>query len=201
MRKIITGFKVSVDAKSEGPDGVADWVDAWSEDYGLSGSIDACLLGGGMYPGYEGYWTGIQNDPAKPVWEGGPLPTPGEIEWANLAKQLPHYVLSNTLSSANWPNTKFIRSLDAIAAMKNAPGKDIYLMGGAKIAASMIDAGLVDELRLIVYPLIAGPGTALFGTSQARRKLELREVRQLSGGRFNLIYAIDQSGVGAPAKS
>jgi riboflavin biosynthesis pyrimidine reductase len=65
----------------------------------------------------------------------------------------------------------------------------------------MVDAGLIDELRLIVYPLIAGPGTALFGTSQSRRKLELREVRQLSGGRFTLIYAIDQSGVGAPAKS
>jgi hypothetical protein len=42
--------------------------------------LDACLLGGGMYPGYEKYWTSIQNEPAKPVWITGSGPTPAEIE-------------------------------------------------------------------------------------------------------------------------
>jgi hypothetical protein len=59
----------------EGPAGNADWVQAWSEDYGLTPQIDACVLGRGMYPGYEGYWTAIQNAPEQPVWIGGSAPT------------------------------------------------------------------------------------------------------------------------------
>lgn len=55
MRKLISGMKISLDGRMEGPDGYADWVTAWSEDYGLTPHIDACLLGGGMYPGYEQY--------------------------------------------------------------------------------------------------------------------------------------------------
>ena len=45
MRKLIAGMKISVDGKMEGPEGMADWVDAWSDDYGLTPQIDACLLG------------------------------------------------------------------------------------------------------------------------------------------------------------
>lgn len=50
MRKLIAGFKVSVDGKIEGPQGYADWVGAWSEDYGLTGQIDACIVGGRHVP-------------------------------------------------------------------------------------------------------------------------------------------------------
>jgi dihydrofolate reductase len=190
MRKLIAGMKVSLDGKTEGPDGMADWVHAWSEDYGLMPQIDACVLGGGMYPGYEGYWTGIQNEPDKPAWITGSAPTPAEIEWARFAKQTPHYVLSSTLTSARWPNTSFVRGLEEIAALKQQRGKDIYLVGGARTTASLIDAGLVDELRLLVYPLIAGAGKALFATTERRRGLELRKVHQLPDGRVSLIYGI-----------
>jgi len=188
MRKLIAGMKISVDGKTEGSQGMADWVAAWSEDYGLTSRIDACLLGGGMYPGYEGYWSGIQNEPDKPHWITGEPPTPAEIEWARFAAQTPHYVLSSTLTSALWPKTRFVRKLDEVAALKRQSGKDIYLVGGARTTASLIDAGLVDELRLIVYPLIAGQGKELFATSEHRRGLELRKVQQLDGGRLSLIY-------------
>ena len=50
MRKLITGMKISVDGKIEGPGCTADWVQAWSDDYGLMPQIDARVLGGGMYP-------------------------------------------------------------------------------------------------------------------------------------------------------
>jgi hypothetical protein len=66
MRKLIAAMKVSLDGRSEGPDGYADWVDAWSEDYGLMDRVDACLLGGRMYPGYEQYWTAIRQAPDQP---------------------------------------------------------------------------------------------------------------------------------------
>jgi len=75
-------------------------------------------------------------------------------------------------------------------SLKQQPGKDIYLVGGARTTASLLDAGLVDELRLIVYPLIAGEGKTLFVTMQRRHGLELRKVDQLPGGRVRLIYGI-----------
>jgi dihydrofolate reductase len=190
MRKLIAGMKMSVDGKIEGTEGYADWVEAWSEDYDLMPRIDACLLGAGMYPGYEQYWTAIQNEPDKPLAFTGKVPTPDEVKWGRFAAQTPHYVLSSTLTSALWPRTRFVRGLDEIRALKQQPGKDIYLMGGARITASLIDAGLVDELRLIVYPLIAGEGKALFATTKRRRGFELRKVQQLQGGRVSLIYGI-----------
>jgi len=190
MRTLIAAMKISVDGKMEGPEGYADWVEGWSDDYDLIPRIDACLLGAGMYPGYEGYWTAIQNEPEKPLEPTGKPPTPGEVEWARFAAEAPHYVLSSTRTSALWPQTKFIRGLEDVAALKRHPGKDIYLIGGARTTSSLIEAGLVDELRLIVYPLIAGEGKALFATSKRRRGLELRTVKQLPGGRLSLIYGI-----------
>ena len=190
MRKLIAGMKMSVEGKIEGPEGYADWVEAWSDEYGLMPQVDACLLGAGMYPGYEQYWTAIQNEPDKPVWITGKAPTPAEIEWARFASQIPHYVLSNTLTSTLWPKTTFVRGLEEIAALKEQTGKDIYLIGGARTTASLIDAGLVDELRLIVYPLVAGEGKALFAMTERRRALELQMVQQLESGHLSLIYGI-----------
>jgi dihydrofolate reductase len=190
MRKLIAGFKVSIDGKIEGPEGYADWVTAWSEDYGLTEQIDACIVGGGMYPGYEKYWTAIQTAGDQPLQMTGKFPTPDEVKWGHFAARTPHYVLSTTLGQAQWSKTSFLRSLDEVTALKTKPGKDIYLMGGGRVAATLIDCGLADELRLIVYPLIAGPGKALFATTAHRRKLELREAQQLPDGRVSLVYAI-----------
>ena len=190
MRKLIAGMKVSVDLKVVGPDGYADWVGSWSEDYGLTGHIDCCLLGAGMYPGYEQYWTAVQNQPAAPLPMTGKLPTSREIEWGNFAARTPHLVLSNTLTTANWPKTRFLKSTSEIEALKHQPGKDIYLMGGARLTTSLIDAGLVDELRLIMFPLIAGGEHALFSGSARRQQLELLEQRKLSEGCVYLAYRL-----------
>jgi dihydrofolate reductase len=190
MRKLISAMRLSADQKFEGPEGYADWVDAWADDYGLTPQIDACVVGGGMYPGYEKYWTTIQDAPDQPHWLSNRLPTPAEIDWARFAATTPHYVVSNTLSDAQWSQTRFVRAFDEIAALKQQQGKDIYLMGGARLTASLLDAGLVDELRLILYPVISGAGKALFGTLQGRHGLELRSVQQLPGGRVSLIYGI-----------
>jgi dihydrofolate reductase len=188
MRKLIAGMQSSLDGKIEGPEGYADWVEAWSDSYDVMSQVDACLLGAGMYPGYEQYWTAIQNGPDEVLPQTGSVPTRGEVEYARFAAQTPHYVLSSTVTSAAWSNTRFVRGLDDVAALKREPGKDIYLVGGARTVASLIDAGLVDELRLTVHPLLAGEGKALFATTDRRRALELRKVQQLQGGRVSLIY-------------
>lgn len=194
MRKLIAGMKISLDGKSEGPEGYADWVEAWSEEYGLTEQIDACLLGSGMYTGYEQYWTAMaQNRADEPLPVMDRPPTAGELAWVRFAAQIPHYILSNTLTEAGWPaQTHLLRGLDEIAALKEQPGKDIYLVGGARITASLIDAGLVDELRLLVYPLLAGEGRALFATSEKRHGLTLQAVQHLSDGRLSLTYALAQ---------
>ena len=191
MRKLIAGMKMSLDGKIEGPEGVADWVEAWSEDYGLTPQIDACVLGGGMYAGYERYWNSIQTEPDKPAWITAAAPTAAELEWASFIRKTPHYVLSSRLDAALWPNTRFVRSVDAVAALKQQSGKDIYLIGGARTTASFIDAGLVDELRLLVYPLVAGEGRALFEAAKHRQGLRLRKTEQLKDGKLSLVYGIN----------
>jgi dihydrofolate reductase len=186
MRKLITAMKISADGKFEGPEGYADWVAGWSDDYGLTPQIDACVLGGRMYSGYEPYWTAIQDQ----TRQDGFVATPGEVEWARFARQVPHYVVSRTLTSAAWPQTRFLRGLDEIGALKQERGQDIYLMGGGTLVTAAIDAGLVDEVRLIVYPLIAGAGNTLFASSTVRRELALRKAEQLPDGRLSLVYAV-----------
>jgi dihydrofolate reductase len=156
VRKLIAPMKNPADAHSDACGGNANWVKSWSQDYGLTPQIDACLLSGRMYPGYEGYWTALQDAPDRPLPMTGKFPTQDEIKWARFIAQIPHYVLSSTLTSARWPNTHFLRRLDEVSSLKKGPGKDIYLIGDAHIVATLIDAGLVDELRLIVDPLIVG---------------------------------------------
>lgn len=87
----------------------------------------------------------------------GKPPTAAELEYARFASQTPHYVFSTMLTNVAWSNTRFIKAAEDGAALKAAPGKDIYVVGGARTTSSLIDAGLVDELRLIVYPLIRSP--------------------------------------------
>lgn len=189
MRRLIAAFKMSLDGKIEGPSGAAEWVQAWSDDYGLSEEIDACVLGGEMYKGYEPYWTAIQANPKTPIWTDKP-PTRAECKWAQLATTLPHYVVSSSQKSAQWSNTKFLRRIEDVAALKRARGKDIYLMGGARLTVSLMGAGLVDELRLIVHPLIAGAGKELLGTNEERHLLALRKSSRLPNGCVKLIYDI-----------
>jgi dihydrofolate reductase len=192
MRKLIAGMQSSLDGKIDGPEGYADWVDAWSDNYDVLPRVDAALLGAGMYPRYEQYWTAVREGPDEPLPRTGRVPTPREVEYARFTAQAPHYVLSNTLTSALWPNASFLRGLDEIAALKQQPGKDIYLVGGARTLVSLIEAGLVDELQLAIHPLIAGEGKPLFATAEARRGLELREVQQPDDGRVNLVYGLGQ---------
>ncbi|MFN3536695.1 MAG: dihydrofolate reductase family protein [Brevundimonas sp.] len=190
MRKLIAAMKISLDGKTEGTDGVADWVEAWSEDYGLTDQIDACLMGGGMYPGYERYWTGLLARPDEAAWITGAPPTAAERSWADFAIRTPHYVLSRSVTSATWPNTSFLRDLEEVSALKAARGKDIYLMGGARIVAALMDAELVDELRLIVHPVIASEGPAPFAAGMKRREAKLLNTDARPEGLLHLTYAL-----------
>ena len=143
-----------------------------------------------MYPGYERYWTAIQNEPDKPASDYRQLPTPAEVEWARFVAQHPalcaveHACLGVMAEHALRPRPR-TRS----PTSRSNPARTSTSSAVARTTASLIDAGLVDELRLLVYPLVAGNGKALFATADRRRELELSKAEQLPDGRVSLIYA------------
>jgi len=193
MRKLVAGMKVSLDMKFQGPNDYADWVHGWSADYDITPEIDACLLGGAMYRGYEGYWTAIRNAPTEPSPMTGTVPTERELLRSQAVPTLPHYALSRETSETAWDNTRFLHRFDDIAKLKDQPGKAIYLMGGGQMVRSLMDLGLLDELRLITYPIIAGGPHDLFGADEARHSLNLIAVRDLPGGLVRSDYRIVSS--------
>ena len=188
MRSVIAALQVSVDGFIEGPNGELDWVDTWEDPFDLSRQIDACVLGAGMYPGYEQYWRAILANPTGILPFTGRVASPGEIEYARFADQTPHFVLSTTLRSVDWPTARIIRSVDEIRLMKQQPGKDIYAVGGATLISSLMNMDLVDEIRLVVHPVVLGGGKALFKQVNGRHALELTDVGPIASGPVRLIY-------------
>ncbi len=115
------------------------------------------------------------------------------IEWARFGARTPHYVPSNTLTSAEWPGTRFARGLlnRSPRPQEKQPGKDIYSRRRGANGGERLEApSTIDELRLLVYPLIAGTGKALSATMDRRRSLAVRNTEQLPDGRVSLGHAI-----------
>lgn len=188
MRKIIAALQVSLDGFIEGEDVQLDWVESWGDCFDLAPRIDACLLGARMYPAYEGYWSAILADPAAVLENTGRRPAPGEIEYASFAARTPHYVLSKTLDKVGWSHTTILNDLDQVRELKQAAGKDIHAVGGASLVSSLLKADLLDELQLVVHPVLLGAGKPLFEPMPERRWLRAKGITQLSDGRVKLDY-------------
>jgi dihydrofolate reductase len=190
---MISAMQVSLDGFVEDSDVKTDWVESWADAIQLIDDVDTFLLGAHMYPGYGEYWGSIYEDPQRippnpevPSQEGRP-PSASEIAYARFAAQTPHIVLSTTLNSVSWPKAEIVRSLDELRAFKATPGKNTYVVGGAGLVASLMDADLIDELRLIVHPVIVGSGKPLFKDVR-RHSLELVEVKPGKNGQVILTY-------------
>ena len=188
MREIIAALQVSIDGFIEGPHGELDWVETWEDPFGLSSRVDTCVLGAGMYPGYEQYWRAVLRDPGGALPFTGQVASPGEIRYAHFADRTPHIVLSTTLRSVDWPTARVVGSIDEIRLLKQRPGKDIYAVGGARLVCSLMNDGLIDELRLLVHPVVLGGGKALLKDVHGRHCLELIAVDQMASGRVALTY-------------
>ena len=181
-------MEVSLDGLIEGPDGEVDWIGSWEDSFGLMPEIDTLVLGGGAYPGYEQYWQAILANPEGVQPLTGKVPSKGEIEYARFADRTPHVVLSRTLNTVAWQTTRIVREVADVAALKQQPGKAIHAVGGASLVSTLMNAGLVDRLRLTVHPVVLGKGKALFKDVEGRHGLELLETRRLAGGRVSLTY-------------
>ena len=187
-RKMVSAMQVSLDGLVRGTDDTIDWVESWSDALQLIPDVDAFVQGAGMHPDYGAYWTAILADPKANVPGGDRPPTKNEIAYAKLAVKSPHYVLSRTLESVAWPPTAtMVRDLDALRALKKQPGKNIYVVGGPTFMGMLLDAGLIDELKLIVHPLVLGAGRPLFGGVK-RHALELVSAEPAQAGLLVLTY-------------
>ena len=194
-RKIIAALEVSVDGFIEGPNGEMDWAmmedeDSWKYMFETLSRIDTFILGRKMYPGYEQYWLAVLADPDAILPLGGRVASKNEIAYAHLADSRQHLVLSRTLDKVAWKTTRIVRDVDEIRKMKQQPGNDMYAVGGAKLVSSLINLGLIDELRLLVNPLILGGGKALFKDVKGRQTLKLAETKPLKSGKVGLTYSI-----------
>jgi dihydrofolate reductase len=189
-RRIIAALQVSLDGLIEGPNGELDWIGSWEDTFELLPEIDACVLGGGMYPGYEQYWLAVLANPDGILPFSGKRPSEREVEYARFADKTPQVVLSTTLDNVGWKTARLVRDVAAIRALKQEPGKNIHAVGGASLVSTLMNEGLVDQVRLTVHPVVLGNGKALFKDVDARHRLELLETRQSTAGRVSLTYNV-----------
>ena len=189
-RKMIAALQVSLDGFTQGPDrGEADWVDSWADAIQLIPEVDAFVQGAGMYPGYGEYWESIYANPRRVPPYMTRLPSDREIAYAQLAAKTPHFVVSKTLTSVSWPPTaRIVRDVAELRTLKGQAGKNIYVVGGATLVASLLGEDLIDELRLIVHPILLGGGKALFAGVNKRRALHLVQTDSTESGRVILTY-------------
>ncbi len=190
MKKLIASLNITLDGYIEGPQGEIDWIDSWEDADDSASQYDICLLGSGMYPGYQQYWTAVRNAPDKPLPFSGALATKGERTYAAFAYSTPHYVLSTSMQTAAWSHTQIIRNLDAVAQLKTGNGKAIYAVGGASLVGNLINAELVDEIRVQIRPILLGGGKALFKDVVGRHRLQLLSSRTFANGLVGLSYAL-----------
>jgi dihydrofolate reductase len=189
-RKMIAALQVSLDGfTQDSAEGEPEWVESWADALQLIPDVDAFVLGAGMYPDYGQHWEAIYKEP-KSV---GPfmtrLPIEREIAYAKRAAKTPHYVLSTKLKSVSWPPTaRIVSNVAELRALKTQPGKNFYVVGGPTLVSSLLNENLLDELRLIVHPLLRGGGLALFGGVKNWRWLKFVEAQPIEAGRLVLTY-------------
>ena len=138
--------------------------------------MDTLVFGRKTYEGMARYWPTQEAITSDPIVAG---------KMNGLAK----IVVSKTLERAEWNNTRLVRDLDAIAALKGEQGKDALLIGSSDLAASLAARGLIDEYRLMVVPIALGAGKPVLQGLGADLGLQLLRTRTFKNGNVLLSYA------------
>jgi dihydrofolate reductase len=176
MRKIVAGLMVSVDGVVEAPE---TWTGPYfSPEIGqVVGSImadgDTMLLGRVTYQTFAASFAGNTSDPM-----------------AAQMNAVPKVVVSATLDKAEWENSTLIRRdvAEEITRLKEQPGKNINVSGSATLVDWLLSQGLLDELNLLLFPVVVGHGKHLFGSEDHTTGLTLARSEAFSTGVVQLIY-------------
>jgi dihydrofolate reductase len=176
MRKIVAGLFVSVDGVVEAPE-------TWSGPYfspeigqhigSMMAAGDTMLLGRATYQTFAASFAGNTSDPM-----------------AAQMNATPKVVVSTTLAGAEWENSTLIRGDVAaeITRLKQQPGKNINISGSATLVAWLLRQGLLDELDLLVFPVVVGHGKRLFDSDGSQTGLKLADSQTYPTGVVRLTY-------------
>jgi dihydrofolate reductase len=182
MRKLVVTENITLDGVIDMAGG---WFDPLAQDVDQSDltavnaqhreAADALLVGRNTFEAFRAFWPQQESDPT------------GVAGYLNTVHK---YVVSNTLHDPAWEHSTVLRAPvgDAVQALKEAPGRDIVVTGSIQLVHALMAAGLVDEYRLFVFPVVLGRGARLFESSSA--KLELLETRPFVSGAVLLRYAV-----------
>ncbi|GGH21216.1 dihydrofolate reductase family protein [Paenibacillus segetis] len=177
MRKIVVSEFVTLDGVMEDP--------SWTFQFACEGqekfkyeelkSSDALLLGRVTYEGFAAAWPNM-------------LEQTGEYgQWMN---DYPKHVVSTTLDQVEWKNSSLIQGNleDEISNLKKQPGKDILVFGSCTLVQSLMKLNLIDEYRLMVFPIVVGNGRRLFDAGLDTTVLKLVDTKTLESGVVVLTY-------------
>jgi dihydrofolate reductase len=192
-RELIAVLQTTIDGRILDADGRSDWVDSWADGLELLPPVDGFVLGAGMFSGYEPFWAAMLAEPALAAEMLGREPYPRELAYARVAAQTEHLVLSTTLAEVTWPSARIVRSVEEIRSFKHDGRGTVYVVGGPTVITSLLGAGLLDELRLIVFPVLAGAGQRMIGVLGSPHRLELVAAEPALDGRLTLTYRLPQA--------
>jgi len=155
MRTLAITQNITVDGAIEmlgdwfTPQGQGDQSDLVEEIHRQDAKADAFLCGRQTFTDLRGYWRDLTDDAT------------GVSDYLNRVEK---YVVSSTLDDPEWDHSTILRGdpVEQVRALKEQPGQDIVLTGSITLAHTLIAAGLVDEYRLFVYPVVQGRGRRLF---------------------------------------
>lgn len=187
MRKMFLFMMVSLDGFHEGVDHDLSWhhVDEEFNEFAIkqTGDSDTLVFGRKTYELMESYWPtegALRDDP----------------EVAHIMNTTPKVVFSKTLDSVKetdtWKNITLLKDnmKDAITRLKEEEGKDIAVLGSNNLCVSLLEEGLLDELRIMVNPVILGKGTRLFEGISHKVELELTKSKEFKNGNVLLYYTV-----------
>ena len=184
MRKVVASELVSLDGVMGSPQ---EWAFSYSDDEmeqanasGMAAS-DALLLGRATYQEFASYWP-YQNSADQP--------------FTDYLNNTPKFVVSTTLAEPlQWQNSTLIQEnvAEEIAKLKRQPGKDIGIVGSGTLVRSLLRDDLLDELSLMVHPIVVGNGKRLFEEGGDQKTLELVDSKTFGTGVLYLTYQLAQS--------
>jgi dihydrofolate reductase len=174
-------MQVSVDGYVCGPNNEMDWMAFdWGDDIKhyvtkITDPVDTILLGRKLAEGFIPHWDGAA---ANPQTADG---------FALKMSETPKVVFSNTLTTSPWKNTEVVGGnlVEEVTRLKNLPGKDIIVYGGADFVSNLISAGVIDEYHLCVNPTAIGEGKSIF---KNRTNLKLVESEAFANGEVVFHY-------------
>ncbi len=178
MRKIVAGLFISLDGVVEAPD---QWhFPYFNDEMGEAvdsqmAASDAMLLGRVTYQEFASYWPHQSTD---------------EVPIAEYMNNIPKFVVSTTLDTLDWQNSTLIQGnvAEELTKLKGQPGKDIAITGSGTLVRSLLRDDLLDELHLLVHPIVVGSGKRLFEEGSAQNVLKLVDAKTFSTGVLSLIY-------------